>query len=736
MDKGQEFEWAEAQKIAISEDLVAAAKQQLEFLAAVDRQRFLYEGPLLERAIHRYENFWLPLLAKHGESGVVDGSLVVPLDCEWIWHCHRLNPVQYKKDCEKIYGRILDNENVKSSLFAKSKLRSTEIWAELYPGEPFELDYSWSYSDAGLYSGEENSITYDLVSAVKRQSVFYYQVARPSMSDSRFLEEAVARYKGFLHLIKKNQETSTNRFCVPTYDIDLIWHSHQLQPSSYCKDMLELLGKILEHDDTDADRTKGKKLDNGFCETTKQWEDTFGLRYWRAGAMYRGCAPSSLDVTPYFSGPDMKNEDVMEKSEILLPLQKTMVVEVLLEIVGVKNLPAEQNGNLFVSFSKKSPDIFLNGSSTLSILSESGEKQVAGFQCEPTGELILALKTNSNSHIKTMGTTSIPLEDLMAPNSKLSVEKWFELKPHTGNLNGKPVSLYVAASFTVPFPAPQEFRMFKPSPISMNTCFFPLKAQLDRRWVRLADDNGNDIISLQMRRVRQKNGVNNGMISKSNIVGVTRLSKKPHVLAEYAENKWSLNDYNLSLHIEKENSQGAHIFELSGSNRIKLFPGKKLECEPKNCHHIELNFITAVEFSADHPYGRAIALLDIESSLIKVDEDQFVLPAILLLFILKKEGLTGKNIKQMANQESKTCDQTSEASAMNASTTQVNSGGCGGGCSVCGNTLNTNSSGGCGGGGCSGGCGDTTTIAGSGPCKEASINYGSGACYSTGLPGF
>lgn len=185
----------------------------------------------------------------------------------------------------------------------------------------------------------------------------------------------------------------------------------------------------------------------------------------------------------------------------LCEISHSISMQVLLEIVGVKNLPAEQNGNLFVSFSKKIPDIFLSGSSTLSILSESGEKQVAGFQCEPTGELILALKTNSNSHIKTIGTTSIPLEDLMTPNSKLSVEKWFELKPHTGNLNGKPVSLYVAASFTVPFPAPQEFRMFKSSPISMNACFFPLKAQQVQRWVRFVDENGNDIISLQMRYV-------------------------------------------------------------------------------------------------------------------------------------------------------------------------------------------------------------------------------------------
>ena len=54
MDNAQESEWAEAQNIVISEDLVAAAKQQLEFLAAVDRRRFLYDGPILERAIHRY----------------------------------------------------------------------------------------------------------------------------------------------------------------------------------------------------------------------------------------------------------------------------------------------------------------------------------------------------------------------------------------------------------------------------------------------------------------------------------------------------------------------------------------------------------------------------------------------------------------------------------------------------------------------------------------------------------
>lgn len=116
------------------------------------------------------------------------------------------------------------------------------------------------------------------------------------MNDDVFLEGAVARYKGFLHLIKRNWEHSKRCFCVPTYDIDLIWHTHQLHPVSYCKDVMAALGKILEHDDTDSDRTRGKKLDTGFSRTTKQWEDMLGSRYCRAGAMYRGQAPSPLGL--------------------------------------------------------------------------------------------------------------------------------------------------------------------------------------------------------------------------------------------------------------------------------------------------------------------------------------------------------------------------------------------------------------------------------------------------------
>lgn len=53
MEEEQERQWAEAQNIALSVDLVTTAKNQLKFLATVDRNRYLYESPAVEWAIYR-----------------------------------------------------------------------------------------------------------------------------------------------------------------------------------------------------------------------------------------------------------------------------------------------------------------------------------------------------------------------------------------------------------------------------------------------------------------------------------------------------------------------------------------------------------------------------------------------------------------------------------------------------------------------------------------------------------
>ncbi|GFY96048.1 hypothetical protein Acr_11g0003540 [Actinidia rufa] len=595
MEEHQELEWAAAQRILISQDLVAAAKQHLKFLAAVDRNRQLYDGPALDRAIYRYKHLWLPLLAKHTKSEFPDGPLVVPLDCEWIWHCHRINPVQYKMDCLGLYGRILDNQHVVSSVCGTSKQQTENLWNKVYPNEPFEFSVCGYVKTVAENKVEASKSTcYDLVSAVKRQSSFYYQVSRPSTNNDRYLEAAVARYKGFLHLIKRNKENKTNLFLVPTYDIDLIWHSHQLHPVSYSKDLFAILGKILDHDDMDSDRTKGKKLDVGFCGTSKQWEETFGVRYWRAGAMYRGSPPTPLNISldPLDSFSKKEVLDVGYQDMIQLPNKE--LVEVLLEIVGVRNLPDDHElSSLFVSLTKKQPDLFFKTSKKLNISPKSTEKRFTSFQCEPNGELLFELKSTSS---KTLGTTLVSLEDFFNPVSKLVMEDWFELVPTNCEISQfGPVGLRIALSFTSPIQAPYVIHMVQPCSSPKSPLFHNHeRAYCAKNWTCVVDDVRNEVVSFQMRIPEKSQGRNN-VISKKEVICMTK-SGETRVLAEFVGQGWCLMSSQWFLLFQKKASEEEDLIE--------------------------------------SPYGKAVALLNLNSGFLKIEEEWLVLPGITLAFIL------------------------------------------------------------------------------------------------------
>lgn len=180
----------------------------------------------------------------------------------------------------------------------------------------------------------------------------------------------------------------------------------------------------------------------------------------------------------------------------------------LLEIVGVRNLPEGHKGSLCVSFFKRQPDAIFNATRNLSIFSESGMKQVASFECEPTGELLFELISHSTSNLplkrarKVLGSTSLSLEDYLAPVSELSVEKWLELVPSSSTVISKPISLRVAVSFTIPSPAPRSLHMICSRPFLKSSCLFPLPGMF-RHTKNLAhvidETDAIDFISLQMR---------------------------------------------------------------------------------------------------------------------------------------------------------------------------------------------------------------------------------------------
>lgn len=62
---------------------------------------------------------------------------------------------------------------------------------------------------------------------------------------------------------------------VPTLDIDLCWHTHQLNSVSYREWCIEHLGVAVNHDDTVGQES----LDNGLRETTSAWYGAYRESY-------------------------------------------------------------------------------------------------------------------------------------------------------------------------------------------------------------------------------------------------------------------------------------------------------------------------------------------------------------------------------------------------------------------------------------------------------------------------
>ncbi|KAM7514470.1 hypothetical protein LguiA_004053 [Lonicera macranthoides] len=443
MEKQQEKEWAKAQKNVISENLVDSTKQQLQFLEAVDRNCHLYDGPALQRAIYQ------------------------------------LNLLSYAADCKDLFGRILDNRNVMSSVQTNFRKQTEQIWEMIYPNEPYELN-----PNVHLENADENklvasqSTNFDLVSAVKRQSPFFYQVSRPC----------------------------TKQLC--NGERDLV-HSSA-----------------------------------GNC--------------------------------------------------------------------GDQKLTGDHKGNLLVSISEKQPYLLFIAKRRLSILSEVGEKQIAAFQSEANGELVLELMFYSHC-------------DLSGP-------RWIELGPTSGIVGLKPISLRIAVSVTAPVPAPYAPYMVQGKSSSRNTSLFLLPKRESRKL-----DGGKHYSS------------------KKEVIGMN-IAGETDVLAEFLGEGWSLMSSSWAV-LENVKVKNGILTRDGGSMFFAIFVNKfflqitiyqeiKLGYEIKNSQKKKTNeggdFMTVIEFSDKDVYGKEVALLNLRSGFLKVEEQWLVLPAItlacILSHILKKEG--------------------------------------------------------------------------------------------------
>jgi Glycine-rich domain-containing protein-like len=120
-----------------------------------------------------------------------------------------------------------------------------------------------------------------LVAAALRQREFSKKITGTScraLDSPQALFKATTRYHKFLLLIKRraNGKGGKNGL-VPTLDIDLCWHTHQLAAHSYREWCIEHLGLVINHDDSIGE----KSLNSGLRETSLAWYDAYRQSYAR-----------------------------------------------------------------------------------------------------------------------------------------------------------------------------------------------------------------------------------------------------------------------------------------------------------------------------------------------------------------------------------------------------------------------------------------------------------------------
>ena len=84
---------------------------------------------------------------------------------------------------------------------------------------------------------------YDIAEAVQRQRLFFYQVSLPHYRSKEFLRVSLDRYKMYLYL----KSLHPDEFLVPCYDMDVCWHTHQIQPNLYQEETTAIIGRVIFH---------------------------------------------------------------------------------------------------------------------------------------------------------------------------------------------------------------------------------------------------------------------------------------------------------------------------------------------------------------------------------------------------------------------------------------------------------------------------------------------------------
>ncbi|KAI7318221.1 hypothetical protein KC315_g10135 [Hortaea werneckii] len=124
------------------------------------------------------------------------------------------------------------------------------------------------------YEDNPSPFALDLVGAVIRQGSFIEKMHHIDWLHSPALfgttKRLVTRYDRFVRIMADGQNMA-----VPTLDVDLAWHTHQLSPSGYFTYTVQHCKQFIDHDDKVAETT----LDHSFEWTSKRYQELYREQY-------------------------------------------------------------------------------------------------------------------------------------------------------------------------------------------------------------------------------------------------------------------------------------------------------------------------------------------------------------------------------------------------------------------------------------------------------------------------
>ncbi|TCD60359.1 hypothetical protein EIP91_010319 [Steccherinum ochraceum] len=136
---------------------------------------------------------------------------------------------------------------------------------------------------------DDRPFSVDLVGAVIRQGSFVDKMHAFGWTEPKYFDNAVdevvivhavARYHAFLDLL----HSVPNSLFVPTLDIDLVWHTHQLMGFTYASDTIKHVRRFIDH----YDKIEEGFLSNALDLTCRAWQQRYDVSYMHCGCPLPG----------------------------------------------------------------------------------------------------------------------------------------------------------------------------------------------------------------------------------------------------------------------------------------------------------------------------------------------------------------------------------------------------------------------------------------------------------------